>query len=374
MSIEKNLNVVKTSTIRSSASSTPAMETVPIDAKWTFTTRRVNRSDAAGLSSNFVGAVAGDLILVQTTAIGQHKNVQLAEGRNSQNFVGGYVVAAVGDRYAPDQFEGSAEIVEDECYIVAGGGIVGRVTVANDKMQKATKVLPIGLLTDAEGEVLNLASYAVTPQWEERADEVTVIGVFGTAMNSGKTTAASSLALGLKRSGYNVAGIKATGTGAFGDFNAFRDLGIPIRDFVDAGMGTTYRMPHERVEHGFETLVHKAAGEGADVIVVEFADGVFQTEAAQMLRRGKIGKRLDGVMFAAYDSAGAIAGNTELSSLGLAPMVISGCVSCSPLAIRETNNCTGVIVATRDELRDPDYAKELVQKNVNVAAARTLAA
>ena len=67
----------------------------------------------------------------------------------------------------------------------------------------------------------------------------------------GKTTAASSLAHGLRAAGYAVAGIKATGTGAFGDFNSFEDAGVPVMDFTDVGMPTTFRMPLEQIEEAF---------------------------------------------------------------------------------------------------------------------------
>ena len=86
-------------------------------------------------------------------------------------------------------------------------------------------------------------------------------------MNSGKTTAASSIAHGVKRAGYNVAGVKATGTGAFGDFNSFEDGGAPALDFTDVGMATTFRMPLSQIEAGFDTLVATAAARGAEVVV-----------------------------------------------------------------------------------------------------------
>lgn len=41
---------------------------------------------------------------------------------------------------------------------------------------------------------------------------------------------------------------------------------------------------------------------GAEVVVVEFADGVFQQEAAEIVQRSRIARRLDGVTFAAFDA------------------------------------------------------------------------
>ncbi len=353
------------------ASSTTAPP-VPESAKWSFTTRRVRREDACGLSTDFTHAVPGDLVLARTEEIGQHKKVQLATGRYSENIVGDYLVMVVGDRYAPDQFEGRAEISATSCVVIAGGGILGQVVEAHEKMEDPTRVTPLGLLTDAEGEVMNIASYALP---ERRIpSETVVIGIFGTSMNAGKTTTSMSIAHGLRLAGYKVAGVKATGTGAFGDYNAFLDAGVPVTDFVDAGMPSTYRMPIERIESGFETLVGTAAQEGAEIVIVEFADGVFQDEAAAILRESPIAGRLDGVMFASFDAAGAVGGVTALRSFGHEPFALSGLMTCAPLMVREAEAATGLCVASRDALRDPAEALRIVQPVLDKAQARARAA
>ena len=324
---------------------------IPKDTKWAFTTRRVDRREVVGLSQNYEYAVAGDLVFAEVVSIGQHKKVQLAEGRFSEAYAGDPVVMVCGDRYAPDQFEGYSEIHQEGCDMLAGGGIVGRMEFAHDAMATPTRLRPIGLLTDAEGEVMNVAKYAISPTLIP--DHVTVIGVFGSSMNAGKTTAAASLAHGLKRAGYTVEGVKATGTGAFGDFNAFRDAGIPVTDFTDAGMGTTYRMPLHRIETGFEALVGAAASRGAEVVVVEIADGVFQAETAQILKCSKIKGRLDTVLFAAPDALGAVGGVSIMKQHGLTPFAVSGMVTRSPLAIREAEIASQTTLLSRRELMEP---------------------
>ena len=333
---------------------------VPVGTKWAFTTRRVDTDDIRGIEQDLSHAVPGDLVLGQITAIGQHQKVQLASGRYSESYVGDHVVMTVGDRYAPDQFEGVAELDPLGCDMIAGGGILGRVINAHGKMSSPTRIKPLGLLTDADGEVVNIAAYAL--QAKVIPDDVTVIGVFGASMNAGKTTASASLAHGLKRAGYQVAGVKATGTGAFGDFNAFRDAGVSVMDFTDAGMATTYKMPMERIEAGFETLVGTAAHQGAEIVVVEIADGVFQDETAAILSSSRIKDRLNGVLFAAPDALGAVGGTAILRTHELEPFAISGMVTLSPLARQEAGRVTGVTLISRDELRDP-------QKVTAVAAA-----
>ncbi|MEY8826875.1 hypothetical protein AB9K34_00250 [Sedimentitalea sp. XS_ASV28] len=340
-------------------------------AKWAFTTRRVDRSDVHGLSMQIDAAKAGDLILCEIAEIGHHKKIQLAERRASVSYPGDYVVLCLGDRYAPDQFLASAVIDDDLIDLVAGGGIAGRVDAAHDNMEDPTRLKLVGLLTNAKGQVINVADYAL-PSLPAN-DQVTVIGVFGASMNSGKTTAASSLCHGLMRSGYAVAGVKATGTGAFGDFNSFEDGGVPALDFTDVGMATTYRMPLEAIESGFDTLVATAASRGAEIVVVEIADGVFQQETRAILQSSRIRDRLDGILFAAPDALSALGGVTVLEKAALRPFAISGMVSCSPLAATEAAEVTSIPILSRENLWSPAIIAQHVaplmrHKTVNVAA------
>ena len=327
-------------------------------AKWAFTTRRVERADVQGLRAKLSGAVSGDLVLGEITRLGQHKKIQLASGRASEAYLGDLVVLACGDRYAPDQFEGTAELGAESADLIAGGGLLGTMQHAHDHMSKPTRLRPLGLLTDAEGEVINIARYALPHG--AMPEDMAVLLVVGASMNAGKTTAAAGLARGLSGAGWRVAGIKATGTGAFGDFNAFRDAGVPIvADFTDAGMASTYKQPLERIEQGFDDLLAHAHVQGAEVAVVELADGLLQEETAQLLRSPRLRRALAGVLFATPDAIGAVGGVALLRDMGLEPFAVSGPISCSPLAAAEAEAATQVPVVQRAELCDPSLAAQL---------------
>ena len=327
-------------------------------AKWAFTTRRVVRADVRGLSANMTAARAGDLLLCEISEIGHHKKIQLADRRASVSYPGDLVVLCLGDRYAPDQFLATAAIDDDLIDLVAGGGVAGRVDAAHVRMDEPTRLKPLGLLTGANGRALNVADYALPAL--PANDDVTVIGVFGASMNSCKTTAATSLAHGLIRSGYAAAGVKATGTGAFGDFNSFEDGGAPALDFTDVGMATTFRFPLHQIEDGFDTLVATAAARGAEVVVVEIADGVFQQETRAILKSSRIRDRLDGILFAAPDALSALGGSIVLNQSGLSPFAISGMVSCSPLAAAEAAEVTKLPILSREDL----WSQEAIARHV----------
>ncbi|MBM7068766.1 hypothetical protein [Actibacterium sp. 188UL27-1] len=341
------------------------------NAKWAFTTRRVDRADVAALSTQYEQARAGDLVLCQILEVGQHKKLQLAERRASLSYPGDLVVVCLGDRYAPDQFMAKAEVSNGILQLAAGGGVAGTIEAAHARMEEPTSLLPLGLLKTAMGNVINVADYALPPIAAN--DDVTVLGVFGASMNSGKTTAAASLAHGLKQAGYTVAGVKATGTGAFGDYNAFEDAGVPVTDFTDVGMATTYRMPLEKVEQGFDTLVATAAQDGAQIVVVEIADGVFQQETRAILNQSRIRNRLDGILFAAPDALSALGGVTVLERHGFSPFAISGMLTLSPLATAEAADVTGLPILSREELWDghaiAGHVEPLMRRAKGFAAA-----
>ncbi|MEM9735892.1 MAG: hypothetical protein AAF908_04740, partial [Pseudomonadota bacterium] len=52
-------------------------------AKWAFTTRRVPHGTPMAFNSDVTEARSGDLVLVEVARIGNHRRVQLADGRHS---------------------------------------------------------------------------------------------------------------------------------------------------------------------------------------------------------------------------------------------------------------------------------------------------
>ena len=209
------------------------------DVKWAFTTRRVPNADIAKLSHDVASAISGDLLVARIAEVGHHQKVQLRTGRQSLSYQGGVIGVVCGARYAPDQFEGLAEIQPHGADLLAAGGVAGTMRQQHERMIPPIRLLPLGLALDAEGEVINIARYAL--RGTDAHPRIPAIVVVGGSMNAGKTTAAASLAHGLRRGGWQVAALKVTGTGAFGDYHAYLDAGAHVvADFTDAGMASTY--------------------------------------------------------------------------------------------------------------------------------------
>ncbi len=341
-------------------------------AKWSFVTRRVNRADACGLSQEFKAAIAGDLVLGRVTSISSHRRIQLPTGRPSILYPGDLVVLAVGARYAADQFEGYAEIDAAGADMLAGGGCIGRMVVQNERVRSPTRIEPIGLITNTDERIVNLRDYAL-PDIQTHSS-IPVICVVGSGMNGGKTTATAALIYGLRLAGWKVAGLKGTGTGAYGDYNAYVDAGAHyVGDFTDTGMVTTYLEPKSRIVPAIDRLLVEAEVQGCDIAVLEIADGILQRETLDLLQDPSVRGRMSGYIYACGDALSAAGGVHALGAIGIRPDAITGIVSCSPLAAAETTGATGVEVLTKQELSDPAVAASLFNAMTSTTVSRLAA-
>jgi hypothetical protein len=327
--------------------------------KWAFSARRIPPLAAIGLDHDIAATKAGQLVMGRVMTVGQHARIQLVSGRPSALYPGDLVVMPCGARYAPDQFEGLAEISPEGCDMLAGGGCLGRMVWRHDKMKTPTRVQPLGRLTGADGRVLDTADFAL-PRATAPAT-IPLIIVIGTAMNSGKTTATVALTHGLTRAGWRVAALKGTGTGSFGDVNEYSDAGAAfVGDFTDTGMVTTYLEPLDRIKDGIADLLCAAQTQGAQVAVMELADGIFQRETAALLHDPAFMARVGGSIFACGDAVAAAGGVAALAALAHRPLCLTGLLSCSPMASAEALSVTGVAVVGRSSLMDPAIAAGLL--------------
>jgi hypothetical protein len=304
-------------------------------AKRAYTTRRVPARDMQTLIIGNVKPVPGNLVLATVHELGKHRRIEKLNGRRALMLPGDEIIVCYGNRYAPDQFE--ALVGEDLglCDLVAGGGIASREINRHDRMLPPTQIMPIGLIGNADGLPLNIADYRI--EFHDTQETMKVILVVGTAMNSGKTFTAGSIVRGLKENRYRVAGIKATGTGSGGDLWKMKDMGADLAlDFTDAGFSSTYKIPSEAIEEGVFGLINYAAKRKCRFAIVEIADGLQHEETATLINSEKLRSRVSGLVFAAYDSLGARGGYEMLVELGYKVLAISGQVTRSPLAMRET--------------------------------------
>jgi hypothetical protein len=348
---------------------TPITQDRLAKAKRAFSTRNVASSALMQVANDFKPK-AGDLVLARVDEIGQHRQVELPTSRKATLFAGDEVILAYGNRYAPDQFEALVPDDLGSCEMVAGGGIAGRVIQKNVRMNQATKITPVGIFVDDMLGAVNVRDYALRSSGLQR--RIPTIAVVGGSMNAGKTTAAANIVHGLALAGYKVGAAKLTGTGAGNDYWHMRDAGaISVYDFTDAGLATTYKANHFELERCAETLAAQLAADGADVMVYEIADGLYQEETSWLVQSRVMRKLVSGFVYAGESAASAVMGVQWLRQLGHLVLGVSGLVTTSPLAARETENATGFPCIPKETLATADLAQRWMKILAPVGETRT---
>lgn len=328
-------------------------------ARKSFTTRRVDFTDVKGIQKA-ANPRPGDLVLARVDTIGQHTRLEEPCGRRARLYEGDEIIVAYGARYAPDQFEAEVPTDLSPCDLVAGGGVAARVLSRHTRMKKATRISPIGLLADSQGQMINLSRYALPNMQALSSISPQVTAIVGSSMNSGKTTTAAGLIRGLTRAGLRVGGIKVTGTGSGGDLWSMADAGAFLTfDFTDMGYATTAGLSEAELTSIASNLVRHASCMGTDVIVMEVADGLFQRETSTLVGSLLFRELVQGVVFAAVDAMGAFGGYEWLSQRDLPVRALSGALTASPLASREAAMHANVPIAELEQLTDPHFATQL---------------
>ena len=327
-------------------------------AKAGFATRRVHLSDAVSLVRGR-SPFPGDLVLAEVQSIGHHSKLEAPSGRRRELHPGDDVILAYGARYASDQFDAVVPRHLRSCDLIAAGGLAGRVVSRHSRTRKPTRLKPVGLLADKQGRVLNLRDYALGPP-TPTARQPIVIAIVGTSMNSGKTRTCASLIRGLSLAGIRVGAAKLTGTGSGNDPWSMVDAGAAeVLDFTDMGYPSTHQVPHDEVLKIALGLLDNLAAAGHEMAVVEIADGLFQSETAMLLNSPEFQARINGLIFAAGDSMGALAGLNWLAERGLPVLGFSGLVTASPLARSEAEAAARAPSFSIGELSDPQFAPKI---------------
>lgn len=289
----------------------------------------------------------GDVMYGRISTLGYHREIENKNGRIHRLTDSTAGVFVYGNRYATDAFEA---FVPDEqmaiADVVARSGVIGRVEVRNSRVAAPTTVKIFGRVVDRDGNPLNTRDHSlVSPQTsEKKTPRSKLILVCGTAMNSGKSTAAVAICWALTTMGHNVRASKVTGTASLKEILHMNDAGAAVyNDFTNLGYPSTYMLDEEAVLGIFNDLDLKYANNPRNFWVVEVADGILQRETAMLLSSPAVKERIHRLVFCATDAFGAIGGIHVLEDLyQLYPDAISGIVASSPLGIRELNDYTKI--------------------------------
>src|SRR5882757_10010084 len=317
-------------------------------AKWGYVTRRVSGHEHTQVSAGLNTPRHGEFVVTRVTQVGVHDHLENVHGRRVRLFPGDVVVGAFGNRYATDFYEGYLPVPGDAVHLLTSGGLIGTVASAHTSKEPPTELEVLGPLTDAAGSALSADDVALPPAPPGRPELGTIV-VLGSSMNAGKTTATSAIIRGLARAGLRVGAGKVTGSGSGKDHWAYVDAGASaVADFLDFGMPSTFGYPTERLVSTLFGIRDRLVEEAADVVVLEVADGVLQSETRALA--AQLPEFADHVVLAVGDALGAVAGIDVLEALGVPVRVVSGLITASPLASREASAATGLPVLSPAEL------------------------
>lgn len=300
--------------------------------------------------------VSGDVALFEILEIGKHRTMQSDSKRNVALFPGDQILAAFGDRYATEQFEGYVpEQVMAEYHILGAGGVIGIVKSKNAAFKdiEPTKVRLIGFAVGVDNKIVNTKFYGIEkPVFSKETTMPKVVLSLGATMDSGKTTTAAFVSRGLYLAGNKVGFIKLTGTAYTKDKDFVFDAGaMRAMDFSDAGFPSTFTIAIPEILSIYEYLRKSIVAEGPlDYIVVEIADGILQQETLALISHPDFMSTITKVVFSCGDSLSALHGMKVLQGLGIEPQFLCGKFTMSELLIQEVKQYINIPVFTLEEL------------------------
>jgi hypothetical protein len=304
-------------------------------AKWTWACRGLPDAlaDRYVLRHEDARPRVGDVAVVEVTRIGRHGRIDTDHGARLRLYAGDHLVCAFGHRYATDVYEGRVRDLK-RLHLLSSSGVVGTAVARHRGVRRPTGLAFVGYLAGESGDRISTRERATTSA--ECGVGPRLILVVGTGMNTGKTTVTRKILHGLVAHGVRVAGCKITGTASPRDLFEMAATGaVHAMDFSEYGWPSTYgATPAELVQmlHG---MLDTCARKGADVVVMEIADGFLQRETRMLLQSETVRALTSGLVLSAACSGSALAGAEHVTKAGFAPWAVTGLVTNSPLFMRE---------------------------------------
>jgi hypothetical protein len=265
--------------------------------------------------SPYIIAEAGYVVAVRALEEKDTYNeVECSDGTFRTITAGQVLVGVLGERHALKGYSGhvpATVAVGDTLHVLNLGGILGHCTSAVPALGEALRVEVLGAVMTQHGAQTvhaRIQDGALPPADSLPASAPLVI-VSGTAMDTGKTAAASALVEGLAAAGHTVAAAKLTGASLMRDVQAMKAGGAAeVATFTDAGVVCSTQGDIVPVAKGIIQHLNDA---DPDVIVLELGDGIVGDYGVDdLLADQEIQKHAAAHVVTATDLAGAWAAHT----------------------------------------------------------------
>ncbi len=293
---------------------------------------KLNRTVAVIPFSN--APQAGDVVVVRAlTDSATYNMLELPSGRLAKINPGDVLIGVLGRRRALKGFVGDVPATVnagDQLHLLNMGGVIGSCTGHHSSLSDAIQLEVIGLASDAQGRVLNIADAAL-PSKTTLGETAPLVLIAGTCMNSGKTYAATELIKQATRSGLRVAAAKLSGIACLRDTLNMADHGaIAIASFLDCGLPST--VGANNLASVAKTIISRLNESSPDLIVIELGDGLLGGYSVDSVFDDvELREATAGLVFCASDYVGAWGGIELLRRRGIEIDVIAGSVTDSQM-------------------------------------------
>ena len=312
-----------------------AVTDLGVQPKWGWACRMLDRAAVWRVAPLDAPAQVGDVLVGRVTAVRHHARLMDPHGARVRLYEGDVLVGVAGHRYATDAFDADAEISGEDADLLTNAGMLGRVRRRHAGVGAPSQLRIVGRLADGQDSPVNLikTGFRARPR---PGGQPRVVLVVGSGMNAGKTTTAVKLTRGLRQRRLKVAALKVTGSVSPNDRSELLATGAEyVRDFSDYGFPSTHRLDPAVLEDLVGTMLADAFDVRPDVVVVEIADGVLQTETQALLRCSWLRELAHGAVVAAGCSLSALKSIEVVGDAGLCVLGISGVVTNAPLFVDE---------------------------------------
>ncbi len=298
--------------------------------------RRLHLPDDIEVSDCIVPEEGAVIVVEALEDEGKNHLLEFASGRVGDLVEGDILAVVLGKRLALREYSGDMPAhlaVGDIINVLCESGVVGNIRGLNEKWGIPMQVKVLGSVV-SEGKQLNLKDGAIERR-QHLESSAPIIGVVGTCMNIGKTTAISKLIKHFRRQGLKVAGVKLSGVASTRDLDKISDAGAsPVLGFLDGGLPSTCGDANTVVEVALGIL-HEVNTKKPDLIIGEFGDSILgEYNVEYLLRHLEIQKYICSLIVATGDFVAAWGAKELMNQYGIAVTVITGPV---------TNNETGAL-------------------------------
>jgi hypothetical protein len=312
---------------------------------------------------------SGDVVVVRAlTDSATYNMLELPTGRLAKINPGDVLIGVLGRRRALKGFVGDVPATVDagdRLHLLNMGGVIGSCTGHHSSLSDAIQVEVIGLASDEQGRVLNIADVALPPR-TSLGETAPLVIIAGTCMNSGKTYAATELIKQATRAGLRVAAAKLSGIACLRDTLNMADHGaVAIASFLDCGLPSTVGATN--LASVAKTIIARLNESSPDLIVIELGDGLLGGYSVEsVFADEELRGATAGLVFCASDYVGAWGGIELLRRRGIEVDVIAGSVTDSQMGEDFVEKEFGVPAANarRNGTRLFELVSAKIQSNV----------